>query len=243
MNFTEHPIDWTDEKVSRLWNYYSHTSPYSEAYFSKVFGGRLLKASGLPLTQPLEVLDFGSGPGFIWEHLLRLKSAWFYTAVDFSPQSIAELVSKTKGHSRFRGAQPITSLPCAIPDAAFDVILLLEVVEHLSDAYLDGTLKEIARLLKPGGVVLISTPNQENLADFTRFCPDCGAIFHQWQHVRSWDTASLTATLQHYGFRLRRAKATDFGAYGIAHRILWLLRGLGRRGLSRPNLVAVFQKA
>ena len=36
-----HPIEWTDEKVSRLWNYYSHTPPYSEMYFAKVLGDRM----------------------------------------------------------------------------------------------------------------------------------------------------------------------------------------------------------
>lgn len=59
--FKEHEIEWGDRKVSRLWNYYSRTPPYSEIYFSKLFGHHILRQSGLPLRESLVVLDFGCG--------------------------------------------------------------------------------------------------------------------------------------------------------------------------------------
>jgi SAM-dependent methyltransferase len=45
--------------------------------------------------------------------------------------------------------------------AAFDLILLLEVIEHLPD--IPHVLREIARTLKPGGVAIVTTPNRLNV--------------------------------------------------------------------------------
>jgi SAM-dependent methyltransferase len=43
----------------------------------------------------------------------------------------------------------------------FDLVMMLEVVEHLAD--IPHILQEIARVLKPGGVAILSTPNRLNV--------------------------------------------------------------------------------
>jgi 2-polyprenyl-3-methyl-5-hydroxy-6-metoxy-1,4-benzoquinol methylase len=208
--FKEHGIEWDDKKVSRLWDYYSRTTPYSEIYFSKLFGHHILRQSGLPLEAPLKVLDFGCGPGFIWDHLQGIGANWQYTALDFSPDSVKKLIEKATGNENFKGAQHVSSLPTDLPELQFDVILLFEVVEHLNDAYLGGTLAEVARLLKQGGVVVISTPNEEDLSMSQKFCPECGAIFHEYQHVRNWSVGGLTTCLKPYGVNWSISKTLDF---------------------------------
>jgi predicted SAM-dependent methyltransferase len=45
------------------------------------------------------------------------------------------------------------------PDAAFDAVLLLEVIEHISLDDFDAFMDEVVRVLKPGGSLVISTPN------------------------------------------------------------------------------------
>jgi 2-polyprenyl-3-methyl-5-hydroxy-6-metoxy-1,4-benzoquinol methylase len=241
MRFIQHPIDWDDEKVSRLWDYYSRTPPYSETYFSKVFGDRILRTSKLPLQEPLDVLDFGCGPAHIWEHMLKMGVRWNYTALDFSLDSVAEAREKAGSHPQFKGAQHITKLPSAFGDGAFDAVLLIEVIEHLSDAYLDDTLRETARLVRPGGVVVITTPNNEDLAASTKFCPDCGAVFHEWQHVRSWNLTSLDLKLQRHGFVRRMAQALDFSASGVIRRSISFARRLLRKHRP-PHIIAVYHK-
>lgn len=245
--FREHEIEWDDKKVSRLWNYYSRTLPYSEVYFSKVFGHHILRHSGLPLGEPLDVLDFGCGPGFIWDHLNKQGAHWRYTALDFSHDSVAKVIKKANGHENFKSAQHISSLPADLPGAHFDVVLLFEVVEHLNDAYLDGTLAEVARLLRQGGVVVITTPNEEDLSKSKKFCPECGAIFHEWQHVRSWGVGSLSAHLKQYGFSLRMAKTLDFTTQdftvqGVLRKIKQIARRLLTGDPGTPHMIAVFQK-
>jgi len=242
MNFSEHRIEWDDAKVSRLWDYYSRTPPYSEVYFSKVYGGRILQRSELPLHEPLQVLDFGCGPGFIWDHILQLHARWQYTALDFSPDSVAKVRQKAQGHAQFKGVYHVTRLPTELAAVQFDAVLLFEVVEHLKDKYLDSTLAEAARLLKPGGVVVVTTPNDEDLSTSTKFCPECGAVFHEWQHVRSWSAGGLTARMKQHRFELQMAQTLDFKAQGLLQQGIRLARRLLLGSTSMPHLIAVYQK-
>ncbi|MDY6946570.1 MAG: class I SAM-dependent methyltransferase [Pseudomonadota bacterium] len=46
-----------------------------------------------------------------------------------------------------------------LPDASYDVVLLLNVIEHLSDP--QAVLVKIRRMLKPGGVLLLRHPNSD----------------------------------------------------------------------------------
>jgi SAM-dependent methyltransferase len=47
-------------------------------------------------------------------------------------------------------------------DGEFDLVLMLEVIEHLPD--IPHALREVARVLKPGGVAILTTPNRLNVA-------------------------------------------------------------------------------
>ena len=47
--------------------------------------------------------------------------------------------------------------PLPYDDASFDVLLLVEVIEHLENHRL--ALTELARILKPGGLLILTTPN------------------------------------------------------------------------------------
>lgn len=241
MKFSEHPIEWDDAKVSRLWDYYSRTPPYSEIYFSKVVGDRVLTESELP-SQPLDVVDFGCGPGFMWEHIRRMRPAWRYVGLDFSPESVRKVIEKGAGNPQFGGAHHLASLPSTLPSSHADVVMLIEVVEHLRDEHLRGTLTEAARLLKPGGVLLITTPNEEDLNKATRFCPECGSIFHEWQHLRSWSVRSLSQAVEPFHLQLQRSKTLDLTARNLTRKLV----GLGRRVLHgprpAPHMLALFQK-
>lgn len=57
---------------------------------------------------------------------------------------------------------PADSVP--YPDAFFDAVLLLDVLEHVPDDA--AVLREIARVLRPGGMLILSVPNQGLLARF-----------------------------------------------------------------------------
>ena len=53
------------------------------------------------------------------------------------------------------------------PDASFDLVTCTEVIEHLE--HYRSTLREAARVLRPGGVFVVSTPNVLNLRSRLRY--------------------------------------------------------------------------
>ena len=195
----EHPIVWNDENVRRLWDYYSQSPAFRDLYFSKIYGQFVLRRAGLPLDEPLRLLDFGCGPGYMLDHVRQRASKWQYTGLDFSASSVESLNARGASLPGFQGAVHATNLPCQLPSASFDAVLLLEVVEHLADDRLHSTIDEARRLLKPDGVLVVSTPHAEDLNQETLLCPDCGALFHNWQHVRSWTDQSLRSAMAQHG--------------------------------------------
>jgi 2-polyprenyl-3-methyl-5-hydroxy-6-metoxy-1,4-benzoquinol methylase len=56
-----------------------------------------------------------------------------------------------------------------LPDNSVDVVLCLDVIEHLSFADQDRAVAELARVLKPGGRALVTVPNLAHLASRLAF--------------------------------------------------------------------------
>jgi 2-polyprenyl-3-methyl-5-hydroxy-6-metoxy-1,4-benzoquinol methylase len=83
-----------------------------------------------------------------------------------------------------------------LPDLAYDVITMWDVLEHLPDP--SGALVRCRRLLKPGGVVIFSIPN---LASFDRYL--FGSRWIGWdapRHFTLFSTHTLRQALQKAGF-------------------------------------------
>lgn len=99
-----------------------------------------------------------------------------------------------------------------IPFAAesFDVVVMSEVLEHLSDEVIRATVPEVRRVLKGGGVFIGTVPAEENLQDNIVVCPCCGEVFHRWGHVQSFTEDRLTGFLRP-GFRTVDVRRRYFG--------------------------------
>jgi SAM-dependent methyltransferase len=71
-------------------------------------------------------------------------------------------VFPTEYHPRRKGWTAV-NLDHDLPfrSQTFDLVMMLEVVEHLAD--IPHILREIARVMKPGGVAILSTPNRLNV--------------------------------------------------------------------------------
>ncbi len=102
------------------------------------------------------VLDLGAGDGFITAEASAAATAAIGVAVDVG--SPAPLAPRRGAVSRVIARLPG---PLPFPAGAFDVIVSLEVIEHLLDP--DAFLDEIVRVLAPGGHVILSTPRLDSL--------------------------------------------------------------------------------
>ncbi len=97
------------------------------------------------------LLDVGCGTGgFLNE--LRQDSGWQVEGVDLNAQATA-YARQALGLTVHQGDLGTLDLP----PQSFDVVTMWDVIEHVPDPL--DTLKVIARLLKPGGVLLLNTPN------------------------------------------------------------------------------------
>ena len=100
-----------------------------------------------------DVLEVGCGEGRGIERLT--KNARSFTAVDKIKPVIEQLKQKHPG-ARFisMNIPPLSGLQ----DNAYDLVVSFQVIEHIKDDV--SFLKEIHRVMRPGGTALLTTPNR-----------------------------------------------------------------------------------
>lgn len=125
------------------------------------------------LTPETRLLDFGAGRGAIDLHDWR-QHAGFVAGVDVDPAVLAN----PHLHEAKVLAPPDYRIP--YPDGTFDVVCSINVFEHVPEPV--QALREIARVLRPGGRCVIQTPNRRHyipvLASLTPHA------FHVWYNRR-----------------------------------------------------------
>jgi 2-polyprenyl-3-methyl-5-hydroxy-6-metoxy-1,4-benzoquinol methylase len=106
-----------------------------------------------------KVLDLGSGAG-AWARRLH-DASYNVTACDVDIPAVHNL------NCRYERADLNGSFSDRFPKGEFDAISFIEVIEHLENPR--HCFRQIAALLKDGGVVLVSTPNASGLYSRVRF--------------------------------------------------------------------------
>jgi 2-polyprenyl-3-methyl-5-hydroxy-6-metoxy-1,4-benzoquinol methylase len=201
-------LKWEPEQVKRFWDWWGSNPAMEGRYFSKNNGASIIshvrKYTGLRGT----VIDLGAGPGFLVD--LLLKRGVRTLAFDQSPASIELLKKKYIGNPAFLDARVSTAASIPATDGEGDTVMFIETVEHLDDTTLDGVLREARRILKRGGRIFVTTPNDENLDYQKLMCPSCGCLFHMFQHMRTWSAATLDAKMAEYGFQKVVCRPTLF---------------------------------
>jgi SAM-dependent methyltransferase len=194
-------LQWTPELVDRFWSAVARTR-LDELAFGRLAGAELLKLIQPYLRSGGTHLDYGAGSG----HIVRLlaEGGWRVAAYDPSADRRAVLSQQVGGRPEFLGVVGPESTE------AYDVVLLFEVIEHILDADLAASLERVRRFVKPGGRIVVSTPNNEDLDLGSAYCPVSNRLFHRWQHVRSFTPKNLEETFSGCGFRRVFLGLADF---------------------------------
>lgn len=144
-------VDFFESLFCRLMNserYYKKDKNIFDQFLARVFDKIY---NPIPYSHFGRILDLGCGSGI---NLYNLKKrGWDVYGLDISKNA----VNFARNELNLKNVCVGTIESKKYPDSFFDVILLNHVIEHLSDP--KRTLVEIKRVLKRGGLLLITTPN------------------------------------------------------------------------------------
>lgn len=126
-----------------------------------------------------DILEVGGGPSGLTAMLYPQAQI---INLDLNPD-YAQAPCNQQPHVKFVCGDA-TALP--FPDRAFDAVTMFDVLEHVPDHH--KAIAEVQRVLRPGGFLLVSTPNEHwrfPYYDFMKpFCPRDVDVMAEWGHVR-----------------------------------------------------------
>lgn len=157
------------------------------------------------------VLDIGCGEGY-GSAMLAEKAA-HVVGTDSSEEVIEYAAAKYSGANLEFRCMPAEKH--AFADGSFDVVVCLELIEHVEDYV--AVMEEMHRLLKPGGILILSTPNKDVTS------PGREKPIHEF-HVHEFTIPELWELCQRYfaGVEL----FSQENPFAKSHRIVRWLRSL-----------------
>ena len=161
------------------------------------FYNKLLNLVRSSISESSAVIDIGCGAGILADALTgRYKS---YVGVDISAERIRQARARIKDKKALFTVADAGSVPCA--DSSFDAAVSIEVIEHLWDAEL--LIKEARRVLKEGGVFILTTPTGLWYENIT------------WQlyrdpHLHEFSYRKLKELLERQGFQIKSLSGIGF---------------------------------
>jgi 2-polyprenyl-3-methyl-5-hydroxy-6-metoxy-1,4-benzoquinol methylase len=207
----EHPtLDIQKQYWDDKWDGYRNQYPHDRA---RRRGDQILAyLRSLRLERPT-ILDLGCGTGWFANELAQLGPT---TGIDLSEEAIAKARSQFP-QVAFEAGNLYDML---LPERHFDVVVSQEVIAHVPDQR--GYLEIAARVLRPGGYLVVTTPNRF-VHERTQMPPQPPG------HIEDWLTPKALKRLLQPRFRvLRRTTVVPLGHGGILRlvnstRVNWVL--------------------
>jgi ubiquinone/menaquinone biosynthesis C-methylase UbiE len=175
-----------DVIVGNVYDKYGTTNPL----YRRIVAGYFRSLSRvLPEPMPARVLEVGCGEGHIAGWLSQRASPASLVAVDLSPGMLA------RARARYSVVAFASASAFELPfgDRSFDLVMFLEVLEHLSDPH--KALEEARRVCS--GQLVASVPREPlwRILNLLR-----GAYWRRWGdtpgHLQHWDKRSFLALVQ-----------------------------------------------
>lgn len=215
---------------------------------------RILVDGGLPLWQQIlefvpqpatrgRALELGSPPFHITLLLQKFRNydlSLTGFSVDGRPEITSELDSPAFGERYTFGCQCFDAERERFPyeDNCFDLVLWCEVIEHLTENPVHA-LSEIHRVLRPGGALVLSTPNAARVESIARLLNGgnlydpyhLGAPLKGSRHSREYTLQELEDLIDGCGFEIERIQ--DINIYPPGNRAFALMRAVMNKVVAR----------
>jgi 2-polyprenyl-3-methyl-5-hydroxy-6-metoxy-1,4-benzoquinol methylase len=200
MQATELPPLELQKEHWKYWNFRPE-HPYSDDYLKPLRRGDKILAylRSLRLERPT-ILDMGCGMGWFSDKLSRFGPT---TGIDLCDEAVALAKSKFPQGTFFAG----NVYEMKLPEGHFDVVVSQEVIAHVPDQ--NRYVELAARLLKPHGYLIVTTPNRfVHLRNYWAPIPP--------GHIEHWLTRrGLKRRLQPHFRVLRTTTAVPMGRGGM----------------------------
>jgi SAM-dependent methyltransferase len=140
-----HKGSWSTQRL-----YEGPLSPYNYNFITRREGVRQLLAADGRLPR---ILDVGCGTGDYFE-IASLHGA-SYHGVDWSWKMVREAAARVDGHGKRHLFVTASGAHLPYRDHSFDLVLAVGYIEYFADPA--GAIQEIARVLKPGGILVMQS--------------------------------------------------------------------------------------
>ncbi len=164
-----------------------------------------------------EGLEVGSGYGYLLFPLALFLPQVRWAAVDHPGRSYEhrdDFVTAFRQYNCQFVALDIIREPLPFPDSHFLIVTFSEVLEHLPVERLNFVLSEITRVVRPGGLLIVSSPNQASLENRLRLLKgrsilempnELDSAKDTFGHIRLYTCSEMEAAMSKLGFSLERS--------------------------------------
>jgi 2-polyprenyl-3-methyl-5-hydroxy-6-metoxy-1,4-benzoquinol methylase len=179
----------------------------------------VLAVAGLSPGAGRRVLDVGCGGG---DFLQRMRArGWHVVGVEPDP------VAAARARDADLDVRDGSLADAAFPNDTFDAIVLSHVIEHVHDPI--GLLRECARVLRPGGILQLMTPNLESVGHAT-FGADWRGL-EPPRHLHVFSSRALSTCVRYAGLDVTEVRTSARWVRGI----WWVSRDIQHRAGRRPS--------
>jgi len=160
------------------------------------------------------VVELGSGPGVITK--LLTERGWVVTSVDTESENL----EKAKAWAARTIHGDANSVLRSEPPGSFDLVVALEIIEHMPVEEGRKMLGGIRRVLKSGGQLLLSTPNRYSLQGLKGYYwEEKMRRTRRWDawdqtHVHIYSTPEILKLLKSQRFSIERTTGFWYGKNG-----------------------------
>lgn len=195
------------EKYYKSEDYISHTDA-NRTFFEKIYhvvkkyavAKKVNLISGL-LAKPGKLLDIGAGTGDFLIH--AKKNGWIVNGVE--PNKQARSLSNQKGIE-------LDGDTLGYKSNTFDIITMWHVLEHVPD--LELQIKEIKRILKPNGYLVIAVPNFRSYDAI--YYKSFWAAYDVPRHLWHFSKKSMKSIFEKEKLCLKKIKPMKFDSYYVS---------------------------